>query len=77
MIIFILIITIIIAIFTLQFKNLLNAIIALAVFSLLLSLIFYLLHAPDVAIAEAAVGAGVATALFVVVISKTKRKENE
>jgi len=77
MIIFILIITIIMAIFALQFKNLLNAVIALAVFSLLLSLIFYLLHAPDVAIAEAAVGAGVATTLFVVVISKTKRKENE
>jgi len=77
MIIFILIIIIIMAIFALQFKNLLNAVIALAVFSLLLSLIFYLLHAPDVAIAEAAVGAGVATTLFVVVISKTKRKENE
>ncbi len=74
MIIFILIITIIMAIFALQFKNLLNAVIALAVFSLLLSLLFYLLHAPDVAIAEAAVGAGVATTLFVVVISKTKRK---
>jgi len=77
MIIFILIIIIIMAIFALQFKNLLNAVIALAVFSLLLSLIFYLLHAPDVAIAEAAVGAGVATTLFVVVISKTKRKKNE
>ncbi|MCD6232471.1 DUF4040 domain-containing protein [Candidatus Aerophobetes bacterium] len=77
MIIFILILTIIMAIFALQFKNLLNAVIVLAVFSLLLSLIFYLLHAPDVAIAEAAVGAGVATTLFVVVIGKTKRKENE
>ncbi len=77
MIIFILTIIIIMAIFALQFKNLLNAVIALAVFSLLLSLIFYLLHAPDVAIAEAAVGAGVATTLFVVVISKTKRKKNE
>ena len=32
----------------------------LAIFSLILSLIFYLYHAPDVAIAEAAVGAGVA-----------------
>ena len=75
MIIFILIIIIIMAIFALQFKNLLNAVIALAVFSLLLSLIFYLLHAPDVAIAKAAVGAGVATTLFVVMISKTKENE--
>ncbi|MCD6472386.1 DUF4040 domain-containing protein [Candidatus Aerophobetes bacterium] len=73
MIISILIVIIITAIFALQFKDLLNAVIALAAFSLLLSLIFYLLHAPDVAIAEAAVGAGVTTTLFVVVISKTKR----
>lgn len=71
----ILVLLVILGILSLQFKDLLNAVICLAVFSLLSSLLFYYLHAPDVAIAEAAVGAGVATVLFVVVISRTRRRE--
>ncbi len=71
----ILLIILVLAILSLQFKDLLSAIISLAAFSLMLSLLFYYLHAPDVAIAEAAVGAGVTTILFVLVISRTKRRE--
>lgn len=71
----ILILLIVLGILSLQFKDLLNAVISLAIFSLLSSLLFYYLHAPDVAIAEAAVGAGVATVIFMAVISKTRRKE--
>lgn len=71
----ILVLLVILGILSLQFKDLLNAVICLAVFSLLSSLLFYYFHAPDVAIAEAAVGAGVATVLFVVVISRTRRRE--
>ncbi len=71
----ILVIILVLAILSLQFKDLLSAIITLAAFSFMLSLLFYYLHAPDVAIAEAAVGAGVTTILFVLVISRTKRRE--
>lgn len=71
----IIILLIILGILSLQFKDLLNAVISLAIFSLLSSLLFYYLHAPDVAIAEAAVGAGVATVIFIAVIGKTRRKE--
>ena len=71
----ILLIILVLAILSLQFRNLLSAIISLAAFSLMLSLLFYYLHAPDVAIAEAAVGAGVATILFILVISRTRRRE--
>ncbi|MCD6574522.1 DUF4040 domain-containing protein [Candidatus Aerophobetes bacterium] len=71
----ILILLVIFGTLSLQFKKLLNAVICLAIFSLLSSLLFYYLHAPDVAIAEAAVGAGVATVLFVVIISKTRKEE--
>lgn len=70
-----LILLLILGILSLQFKDLLIAVISLAVFSLLCSLLFYHFHAPDVAIAEAAVGAGVATIIFVVVIFKTERME--
>lgn len=73
----ILVLLIILGILSLQFRDLLNAVICLAVFSLLCSLLFYHLHAPDVAIAEAAVGAGVTTVIFVWVVSKTQRKEEK
>jgi len=58
-------------------RDLLAAAIASAAMSLLLSLEFYMLHAPDVAIAEAAVGAGVVTAIIVYAIAKTERWERE
>ena len=54
------------------FRKLLPSIIALSVASLLLSLEFYLLHAPDVAIAEAAIGAGLTVAIFIFAIRGTR-----
>jgi len=72
----ILLLLVVLGILALQFKDLISAVIALAVYSLLAALLFYLLHAPDVAIAEAAVGAGVATVIFVWVIGKTERRES-
>ena len=56
------------------FKDLIVATIALAALSLLLSLEFYLLQAPDVAIAEAGIGAAITTAIFIIAIKATKRK---
>ncbi|MBC7098210.1 DUF4040 domain-containing protein [Candidatus Bipolaricaulota bacterium] len=58
-------------------RDLLAAAIALAAASLLLSLEFYLLQAPDVAIAEAGIGAALTTAIYVLAIRKTRRKEEE
>ena len=66
------------AVLIISFKDLLAAAIAFAAFSLLLSLEFYLLQAPDVAIAEAGIGAGLTTAIFIIAIRGTKRfEENE
>jgi len=56
-------------------KDLIHSTIALAAFSFLLSIEFYLLQAPDVAIAEAAIGAGLTTAIFIMAIRSTARKE--
>lgn len=58
-------------------KDLLAAVIAIASMSLLLSLEFYILQAPDVAIAQAGVGACLTTAIFVIAIRATKRMEDE
>ena len=57
------------------FKDLLSAIIAAALVSLITAVLFYFLQAPDVAMAEAAVGAALTTAIFVVAIRRTNRYE--
>ncbi len=56
------------------FKDLIAAAISLAAMSLLLALEFYLLQAPDVAIAEAGVGAAITVAIYVLAIRATKRQ---
>jgi energy-converting hydrogenase B subunit D len=63
------------AVVSIYLKDLLAAVVALAAMSLLLSLEFYILQAPDVAIAEAGVGACLTTAIFVIAIRATKRTE--
>jgi uncharacterized MnhB-related membrane protein len=63
--------------FTVWLRDLVASTIALAAMSLLLSLEFYILHAPDVAIAEAGVGACITTAIIILAISMTKREEDE
>ena len=56
------------AFLALWFKNLLHSVLALGVFSLVLALEFYILRAPDVAIAEAAIGAGLSTTIFIITL---------
>jgi len=63
--------------FAVVLKDLIAAAIAVAAMSLLLSLEFYILQAPDVAIAEAGVGACLTTAILVIAIRATKREEEE
>jgi len=65
------------AVYSIYLKDLLAAAIAVAAMSLLLSLEFFILQAPDVAIAEAGVGACLTTAILVIAIKATKRMEDE
>ena len=58
-------------------RDLIAATIAVAAMSLLLSLEFFILQAPDVAIAQAGVGACLTTAIFIITIRATKRMEDE
>lgn len=53
-------------------KNLLNSILIFMGFSLVMSIIWILLESPDLAITEAAVGAGVTSILFFVTLKKIK-----
>ncbi|MFC6826150.1 DUF4040 domain-containing protein [Halopelagius fulvigenes] len=54
-------------------RDVLGAIIVFAGFSLGVAIVWVLLSAPDVALTEAAVGAGVTTVLFLVTIARTVR----
>ena len=58
-------------------RDLLAAVIIFSVYSLIMSLLWLRLQAPDLALAEAAVGAGVTTVFFVVAIFKTRRREEQ
>ncbi len=56
-------------------KDILNAVILSTVVSLIASIIFLYIAAPDVAITEAAIGAALTTVVFVIAVKHTKSKE--
>jgi len=58
-------------------KNLLASVIVFMVYSLLMAVLWQQLNAPDLAITEAAVGAGITTLLFVLTIRKVEGEKNE
>lgn len=63
-------------------KNLLNSVIIFMSYSLVMAVIWVLLRAPDLAITEAAVGAGVTSVLFFLALRKVgqlghKNKDDE
>lgn len=58
-----------------QTKDLLSAVIIFTTYSLAMSAVWLLLHSPDVAMTEAAVGAGITTIMFIAALSRTSRKE--
>lgn len=65
------------AVCAVAFEKMLSSIIALGITGAFMSLEFIVLQAPDVAIAEAAVGAVLATSIFVIALKKTTPKEDE
>ena len=65
------------ALFVISRKDLLVAAIASSIVSLILSVFFLVLQAPDVALTEAAVGVALSTIIFVITIRNTKRLEED
>jgi uncharacterized MnhB-related membrane protein len=56
-------------------RDLIYAVILLAGADVVLALGFYLLAAPDIALTQASVAAGLTTFIFLIAISKTRRME--
>ena len=63
------------SVYAIYLKDLIAAAIAVSAMSLLLSLEFFILQAPDVAIAEAGFGACLTTAILIISIRATNREE--
>ncbi|MGB9831987.1 MAG: hydrogenase subunit MbhD domain-containing protein [Caldisericum exile] len=72
-----LVLTIILSILAIHVKDLLAAVIFMGSGSLLVSLVFLLLQAPDVAMSEAAIGAALTMAIYIVAVKKTEREDND
>ena len=58
-------------------KKLMNSILIFMSYSLMMSIIWILLKSPDLAITEAAVGAGVTSLLFFVTLKKIRAMEED
>lgn len=65
------------AIIAVQAKKLLDSVIALAATGSFIALEFLLLQAPDVAIAEASVGAVLSTVLFIIALRKVNAHKED
>jgi uncharacterized MnhB-related membrane protein len=65
------------AVVAIHLRDLLGATIMLAMYSLLMTVVWTRLNAVDVAFTEAAVGAGITTVLLIAALSRTSRREHE
>ena len=63
------------ALYAVRQKDLLLAVIGTSIVSLILSVFFFLLQAPDVALTEAGIGVALTTIIFIITIKKTTRYE--
>ncbi len=66
---------IVLSILAIELKNLIAAVIAMGAVSLIISVLFLLLQAPDVAMAEASIGAALVMIIYVIGIRQTERRE--
>lgn len=65
------------AIYAITHRDLLFAVMGTGIVSVILSLFFFLLQAPDVALTEAAIGIALTTIIFIITIRNTSRDEDE
>lgn len=65
------------AVLAVHFENLLSSTIALGVTGIFCAAEFLLLHAPDVAISEAAVGAALVPLIFIITLRKVNGRDGK
>lgn len=65
------------AVWTVLTEDVFKAIVIFGIVSLMSSVMFLLMQAPDVAITEAAIGSGITTALFIFTYKKMEERKDE
>lgn len=65
------------SVISIEVKDLLAAVIFMGAASLIVSLIFLILQAPDVAMSEAAIGAALTMAIYVIAVKKTEKEDKD
>lgn len=65
------------ALFAVHSKTLLSAVISSGVVSLVASVLYIVLHSPDVAMTEAAIGSGLTTVVFLFALKKIRPVKKE
>jgi uncharacterized MnhB-related membrane protein len=65
------------AILAVHMRNLLAAVVAAGIVSLSASVLYLAMAAPDVAMTEAAIGAGLSTVIFIYALKRTRTKEKD
>ena len=71
-----LVMLLVVSIVAVTFKDLLYAVIVLAAADILVAVAFFFMAAPDIAVTQIAVTAGLSIFIFVIVIGKTRRMED-
>lgn len=66
---------VILAAVAIELKDLLHSVIVLSGVGVLMTFLFFLLQAPDIAITQAVVEAALITVIYVIAISRTSRRE--
>jgi uncharacterized MnhB-related membrane protein len=72
---FLILLTVIFAVLSVHLKDLLAAVILMGASSLIVSVLFLFLQAPDVAMSEASIGAALTMAIYIIVVKKTEASE--
>lgn len=73
---FLMIVALVAGLVAVRQKDLLLAVISSSLVSLVATIYFFLLQAPDVAMTEAAIGVALVTIIFIITIRKTRRIED-
>lgn len=72
---FLIVLTLVLAVLSVHLKDLLAAVILMGASSLIVSVLFLFLQAPDVAMSEASIGAALTMAVYIIVVKKTEASE--
>ena len=72
----VLLVLLVMSVIAIEMRDLLHAVILLGAVDILAAVAFYFMAAPDIAITQVSVTAGLTVFIFVIVIGKTRRLEH-